>query len=80
MSDLADFYVVEDLEILQEEIDRILALEYRLPSDLSSDLKRLRTSILNVLSATRTDSNAAFSRSMQLPNRIDQRWLDSSES
>ncbi len=64
MNDLTDFYVIDDLEILQGEIDRILSLEYRLPADLSSELKRLRTSISNALSATRADSNSnsAFSR------------------
>ena len=67
MSDLADFFVVDDLEILHEEIDRILSLEYRLPSDLRSELERLRTSISNVLSATRTDLNSAFSRPTQFP-------------
>jgi hypothetical protein len=80
VSDLANFYVIDDLEILHEEIDRILSLEYRLPTDLSSELKRLRTSISNILSATRTDSNSAFSRPTQLPTRIDERWLDSSGS
>ena len=67
MSDLADFYVIDDLEILHGEINRILSLEYRLPADLSSELQRLRTSISNVLSATRTDSDSAFSRPTQLP-------------
>ena len=62
MGDLTDFFVLDDLEILHDEINRILSLEYALPTDLLSELERLRTSISNVLSTMRTDSNAASSR------------------
>lgn len=61
MSDVADFFIVDDLEILHEEIVRILSLEYPLPTELRSELEHLRASISNVLDVTRTDSNSAFS-------------------
>jgi len=60
VSNLADVFVTDDLEILHEEIDRILSLEYPLPTDLRSELERLLASISNVLSAKRTALSSAF--------------------
>lgn len=69
MSNLADVFVTDDLEILHEEIDRILSLEYPLPPDLRSELERLLGTISNVLSAKRTGLSSAFACPTR-PNQV----------